>query len=129
MSCGILVNKSGGYYQQGKPYGMDAKVFVAAKYLNHKERLNEMRPVMSKVALECHFCKTFVVKIEHELKENSHILAPGEITLACGLLIGPRSSSMSDEEIFILCLLYWQDPTWSQKAMYIGCFVVWGQSC
>jgi hypothetical protein len=51
-SHGVLVNKSGGYYQQGKSYGMYVKLFVAAKYLSHKERLNGMRPVMSKVALE-----------------------------------------------------------------------------
>jgi hypothetical protein len=31
---------------------MYVKLFVAAKYLSHKERLNGMRPVMSKVALE-----------------------------------------------------------------------------
>jgi hypothetical protein len=58
------------------------KLFVAAKYLDHKERLNGMRPSMSKVALECHVSKKFAVKIEHELMENSRILAPEEILIA-----------------------------------------------
>jgi hypothetical protein len=31
MSHGISVNKGGWYYQQGKSYGMDVKLFVAAK--------------------------------------------------------------------------------------------------
>jgi hypothetical protein len=74
MSHGVLVNKNGGYYQQGKSYGVDVKLFVAAKYLEHKERLNGMQPSMSKVALECCVSKKFVVKIEHELMENKNLL-------------------------------------------------------
>jgi hypothetical protein len=31
MSHGILVNKNGGYYQQGKSYGVDVALFVVAK--------------------------------------------------------------------------------------------------
>jgi hypothetical protein len=50
VSHDVLVNKNGGYYQQSKSYRMDAKLFVAAKYLDHKERLNGMRPSLSKVA-------------------------------------------------------------------------------
>jgi hypothetical protein len=124
MSYGILVNKSGGYYQQGKSYGINVKLFVAAKYLDHKERLNGMRPVMSKIALECHVSKKLMVKIEHELMENSHILTPEEILLALSLPIGPGSRSMSDEEIFILYLLYRQDPTRSLKS-----YVYWLFCC
>jgi hypothetical protein len=33
---GILVNSNDGFYQRGKSYGMDMKLFVAAKYLDHK---------------------------------------------------------------------------------------------
>jgi hypothetical protein len=85
-----------------------------------------MRPSMSKVALECCGSKKFVVKIEHELMKDSRILAPEEILMARGLLIGPGSRSMSDEDIFILYLLYRQDPTRFLKAMYIGYFVAQG---
>jgi hypothetical protein len=68
---------------------------------------------MSKVALECHVTKKFVVKIEHELMENSCILVTEEILMACGLPIRPGSGSMTDEDIVILYWLYWQDPTGS----------------
>jgi hypothetical protein len=74
MTHGVLVNMNGGYHQKGKSYGMDVKLFVAAKYLDHKERLNRMQSSMSKVTLECRVSKKFVVKIENELMENSRIL-------------------------------------------------------
>ncbi len=124
MSNGILMNENGGYYQQGKSYGMDVKLFVAAKYLDHKERLNGMQPRMSKVALECHVRKKFVVKIEHELMENSCILAPDEMLIARGLPIGPGSRSMNDDNIFVPYLLYWQDPKQSLKS-----YVYWLFCC
>jgi hypothetical protein len=65
MTHGVLVNMNGVYYQKGKSYGMDVKLFVAAKYLDHKERLNGMQSSMSKVTLECHVSKKFVVKVEN----------------------------------------------------------------
>ena len=34
---GFLVNSNDGFYQRGKSYGMETKLFVAAKYLDHKE--------------------------------------------------------------------------------------------
>ncbi len=126
MSHGVLVNKNGGYYQQGKSYGMNVKLFVVAKYLDHKERLNGMWPSMSKVALECRVSKKFVVKIEHELMENSHILTPEEILMARGLPIGPGSPSITDEDIFILYLLYWQVPTQYLKSCVYRLFCCTG---
>jgi hypothetical protein len=126
MSHGVLVNKNGEYYQQGKSYGMDVKLFIVAKYLDHKERLNGMQPSITKVALECHVSKKFFVKIEHELMENPRILAPEEILIARGLLIGPVSWSMNDEDIFILYLLYWQDPTRSLKSYVYWLFCYTG---
>ncbi len=51
MSHGILVNTNGGYHQQGISYGMDVKLIVAAKCLDHKERLNGMRPSIKNMAV------------------------------------------------------------------------------
>jgi hypothetical protein len=36
---GVLVNSNYGIYERGKSNGMGNKLFVAAKYLDHKERL------------------------------------------------------------------------------------------
>ncbi len=49
---------------------MDTKLFVAAKYLDHKERLGGLRPVLTKVAAECRVGRDFVAKIKCELMEN-----------------------------------------------------------
>ena len=35
-SHGVLINDTGGYYQRGKTYGLEMKLFVAAKYLEDK---------------------------------------------------------------------------------------------
>jgi hypothetical protein len=31
----VLVNSNGGFYQRGKSYATEMKLFVAAKYLDH----------------------------------------------------------------------------------------------
>ena len=49
---GFLVNSNDGFYQHGKSYRMETKLFVAAKYLVHKERLGGLRPVLTKVAVD-----------------------------------------------------------------------------
>ncbi len=75
----FLVNSNDGFYQRGKLYGMETKLFVVAKYLNHKEWLGGLRPVLTKVAAEYHVGRGFVAKIERELVENDRVLMPGEI--------------------------------------------------
>ena len=97
---------------------MEVKLFVAAKYLDHKERRGGLRPVLNKVAAECLVEWHFVAKIERELMENEHVLAPDEKYLngASGSLVGPGSRSMSDEDFFVLYMLYCQEPTRSLKS-------------
>ena len=115
---GASINDNGGYYQRGKTYGLEVKLFVAAKYLDHKERRGGLRPVLKKVAVECRVERHFVAKIERELMENERVLAPDEKHLAgaTGSLVGPGSRSMSDEDFFVLYMLYRQEPTRSLKS-------------
>ena len=115
-SHGALVNSNGGFYQRGKSYGLDVKLFIAAKYLDHKERRGGLRPVVTLVAAECRVTKKFVCKIERQLMENERILMPDEIYLARSNPIGPGSKSMSGEDFFVLYILYRQEPTWSLKS-------------
>ncbi len=49
---------------------MGTKLFVAAKYLDHKERLGGLRPALRRVTAECQVGKDFVAKIKCELIEN-----------------------------------------------------------
>ena len=121
---GFLVNSNDGFYQRGKSYGMETKLFVAAKYLDHKERLGGLRPVLTKVAAECHVGRDFVAKIERELEENDRVLTPEEIYLARDNPIGPGSMSMSREDFFVLYMLYRQQPTRSLKS-----YVYWLFCC
>jgi hypothetical protein len=91
----FLVNSNDGFYQRGKLYGMETKLFVAVKYLDHKERLGGLRPVLTKVAAEYHVGRDFVAKIEQELMENDQVFRPGEIYVARDNPIRPGSMSMS----------------------------------
>ena len=60
---GVLIYDNGGYYQRGKTYGLEVRLFVAAKYLDHKERRGGLQPVLSKVTAECRAEWHFVAKI------------------------------------------------------------------
>ena len=95
---------------------MEVKIFVAAKYLDHKDKHGGLRPVLTKVAAECRVERHFVAKIERELMENERVLAPDEKYLACATnLVGPESRSMSDKDFFLLYMLYRQEPMQSLK--------------
>jgi hypothetical protein len=96
---------------------MDTKLFVATKYLEHNERLGGSRPVLTKVAAECHVGRDFVAKIERELIENNRVLAPEEIFLGQdNPILGPGSKTMSGEDFYVLYILYQQEPTRSLKS-------------
>jgi len=69
----VLVNSNGGFYQRGKSYAMEMKLFVAAKYLDHKEMRGGLWPNLSRIAAECHVGWDFVAKIERELVENTAV--------------------------------------------------------
>ncbi len=113
---GALANDDGGFYQRGKSYGLEVKLLVAAKYLDHKERLGGLRHVVTQVAAECRIGKDIVCKIEHELMENDRVLTPNKIYNARDIAIGPGSKTMIKEEMFVLYQLYREDPTRSLKS-------------
>jgi hypothetical protein len=121
---GMLVNSNDGSYQHEKSYGMDMKLFVAANYLNHKERLGGLRLVLTKVAAVCRVGRDFVAKIERELIKNERVLAPEEIYMARAHPIGPGSRSMSGEDFYVLYILYRQQPTRSLRS-----YVYWLFCC
>ena len=74
---GVLMNSNGGFYQHRKSYGMDTKLFVAMRYLEHNARLGGSRPVLTEVTAECRAGRDFVSNIEGELMENDRVLICG----------------------------------------------------
>ncbi len=99
---------------------MDTKLFIATRYLEHNARLGGSRPVLMEVAAECRVGRDFVAKIECELMENDHVLAPEEIFMDRDHPIGPGSNSMSGEDFYLLYILYRQEPTRLLKS-YVYC--------
>ncbi len=105
------------------------KLFVVAKYLNHKERLGGLRSFLTKVAAECQVGRDFVANIEHELMKNECVLVPEEIYMACAHPIGPGSRSMSGEDFYMLYILYRQQPTWLLRSSMYWPFCCKGKLC
>ncbi len=66
---GASLNEWGGYYRQGKHYGMEMKLAVADTYL-HYEQLDGGRLSLLKIALEHKVSRKFVRKVESELYTN-----------------------------------------------------------
>ncbi len=66
---GASLNKWGGYYRQGKHYGMEMKLAIADTYL-HYEQLDGERLSRSKIASEHKVSRKFVWKVESELYTN-----------------------------------------------------------
>ncbi len=114
-SHGVL-NSNASFYQHGKSYGMDTKLFMAMKYLKHNARLGELRPVLMEVAVECHVGRHFVAKVERELMENDCVLSPEEILMGRDNPIVPGSKSMSCEDFYVFYILYRQEPKQSLKS-------------
>jgi hypothetical protein len=63
---GALLNEWGGYYLQGKHYGMEMKLAIVDTYL-HYEQLDGGRRSISKIALEHKVSWKFVRKVESEM--------------------------------------------------------------
>jgi hypothetical protein len=66
---GASLNEWGGYYRQGKHYGMEMKLAVVDTYL-HYEQLDGERLSLSKIASEHKVSRKFVRKVESELYTN-----------------------------------------------------------
>ena len=102
------------------------KLFVAAKYLDHKEMQGGLRPILSRIAAECRVGRDFVGKIERELVENDQVLTLKEVYLARDNPIGPGSMSMSGEDFAVLYMLFVSSQRGCLRTMSIGYFAAWG---
>ena len=66
---GASLNEWGGYYRQGKHYGMEMKLTIVDTYL-HYEQLDRGRLSLLKIASEHKVSRKFVRKVESELYTN-----------------------------------------------------------
>jgi hypothetical protein len=70
--------------------------------------------------------RNLYAKIKLELMENERVLAPEEIFLARANSIGPGSKSMSEEDFFVIYILYCQEPTRSLRSYVYWLFCCMG---
>ena len=117
---GIKMNKNGGYYQRGKAYTVDKKLFVAATYLDLREESEREgrgpRPSINYVAAVCGVDWHYVRKVEGELFLQGHIALPADAYKDRGGPSGPGSICMTQEDSFVLYCLYRKQPTRSLKS-------------
>jgi hypothetical protein len=109
---GALLNEWGGYYRQGKHYGMEKKLAVVETYLNY-EQLDGGRPSISKIASEHKVSWKFVQKIESEFYTNDRcVVSPEEITLdiVSRRRMGPGFIVLDQSDCFALYCLNRRKP-------------------
>ena len=115
---GVSVNDVGGYYRRGKSHELNTKLRVAATYIDHQDRAGGARPNIDHVRKECKVSWAFVKKIETELAEEGHVIAPEDIYKRRSLRTpgGPGSISLCDVDAFVLYRLYRKMPTRSLQS-------------
>ena len=78
LRSGYKVNRQGGFYVRGRPYGTVKKLEVADDY-QRQSRGGTIRPNMSAIARRNRVSNTFVNRIEAELIAHGRVLSPAEI--------------------------------------------------
>jgi hypothetical protein len=108
---------------------METKLFVAAKYLDHKEMGGGLRPNLSRIAAKCRVGWDFVAKIELELVENDRVLTPKEFTWLGIIRLGrDRGACLGRIFLCYTCSIV-SVQRGRLRAMSIGCFAARGQLC
>ena len=120
---GVCTNQNGGYYQRGKSYSLDKKMFVAATLLDEKEKAvaSGLGPYVniSHISRLCRVGWHFVKKIEGELLNVGHVVSPEEVIQERNQLSGPGSKTLDEIDSFVLYSLYQKQPTRS-LASYVN---------
>ena len=79
---GVSITQDGQFYQRGKSYPFEMKLYVAAVYMDRMEKSGGKRHFVMQVARRCRVRKNFVMKAEgEELMANDHALHPEESIL------------------------------------------------
>jgi hypothetical protein len=117
---GLKVNEHGRVYLDGSTLSFDQKVQVAAEYAKAKSENYDLRPNISVLAKRCRVSRGFVRKVEQELFSCGRVIEPEVLRKEKDVPVGPGSKSLSGLDMFVILMLYHEEPSRSLKSYVRG---------
>ena len=111
IQLGADVNQHGGIYDRGRSYGYAKKVEVALAYKDALEASGGEEPSIRRLMKHCKVSWHFVNKVRKELKRYDRVLRPEEIYQNRGGAKGPGSKTLDNIDIFVIYILYTEEPS------------------
>ena len=109
VSAGREINNHGRMYKRGAAYPVDLKLEVADAY-QEEARQSGKRPCLTNLAKRFRVDRKTVTKVEAELFAQGRVIPPEEIRANQDRPVGPGSQSLCQFELYIIMMLYWEDP-------------------
>jgi len=114
---GLKVNEHGRAYLSGSSMSFGQKVQVAAEYAKAKSDNCGSRPNLSALARRCQVSRGLVRKVEADIVSCGRVIKKGK-----DVPVGPGSRSMSGLDMFVIMMLYHEEPSRSLKSYVRGLF-------
>jgi len=114
---GLKVNEHGRVYLSGSSMSFGQKVQVAAEYAKAKSDNCGSRPNLSALARRCQVSRGLVRKVEADIVSCGRVIKKGK-----DVPVGPGSRSMSGLDMFVIMMLYHEEPSRSLKSYVRGLF-------
>jgi hypothetical protein len=108
---GLSVNARGRPYKNGFSLTFDQKVSIGSVYSKARDDNYGERPSISAIARQCKVSRLTVLKIEREIISEWKVRDPEEIFRERDQPTGPGSRCLSDIDVFLILMLYHQEPS------------------
>ena len=108
---GLSVNQFNRVYHQGKAMSLEKKVSIAVEYLKAQDAANGARPNISELSRVCQVQRSSIRKVEEELLGLGRMKSPQEIIGDRNMPEGPGAISLDDFDIFVILMLYHEEPS------------------
>lgn len=113
---GLRMNQNNGIYQNGAALPIEKKLLIAMAYTAATDEAHGCRPNISELATKCNASRSSIVKVEEELFAFGRVLDPKEIRADSALPQGPGTLSLDEADVFVILMLYHQEPSRNSKS-------------
>ena len=97
-------------YLSGSSMSFGQKVQVAAEYAKAKSDNCGSRPNLSALARRCQVSRGLVRKVEADIVSCGRVIGPETLKKRKDVPVGPGSRSMSGLDMFVIMMLYHEEP-------------------
>lgn len=126
ISAGREISSRGRVFNNGAAHSFELKVAVGITYQEMVAHEGGGLPNYTAIADIHRVDPGFVKKVESELFVHGRVLSPEEIRANADRPIGPGSQTVCDHELFIIMMLYYQNPSRSIRSYRDHIFLLTG---